>query len=279
MPQSCLIKWGRNMARIRTIKPELPQSESMGKVSRDARLLFILTWTLADDSGRLRGSSRMLASLLFPYDDDAPRLIDGWVSELVSEGCIQVYSAGGSTYIQICNWLIHQKIDKPSPSKIPKFVEPSRILANIRDGIKDQGPKDQGSKEGIKDHESQASPRDDLPEYFEEVWAAYPKRAGASKVDSLKQWKARIKAGATVKEILDGVWRYAAYVAASRTEDRFIKQPQTFLGPGDHFKSDWTVGARNARSGAETIEEKNTRVMAEFLGGDANDSKTIEMEV
>ena len=57
------------MARIRSIKPELPQSESMGNVSRDARLTFVQLFTLADDEGRLRGNSRMLASLLFPYDD------------------------------------------------------------------------------------------------------------------------------------------------------------------------------------------------------------------
>lgn len=136
------------MARIRSIKPELPQSESMGKISREARLLFIQMWTLADDEGRLRGNSRMLASLLFPYDDDAPGLIDGWIFELIEEACIVVYEVGAATYVQICNWLIHQKIDKPSKSKIPEFGESSRILANRRGGIKDQGSKDQGSKEG-----------------------------------------------------------------------------------------------------------------------------------
>lgn len=119
----------------------------MGKISRDARLLFILTWTLADDEGRLRGNSRMLASLLFPYDKDAPDLIDGWVAELIAEGCIYVYSVDGSTYMQIAKWLNHQKIDKPSKSKIPEFVESSRILANVRGGIKDQGSKDQGAED------------------------------------------------------------------------------------------------------------------------------------
>ena len=112
------------MARIRSIKPEFPQSESMGRVSRDARLLFVQMWTLADDAGRLRGNSRMLASLLFPYDDDAPGLIDQWIVELETENCVVRYVAGGQTYIQICNWLIHQKIDKPSQSKIPPFDEP-----------------------------------------------------------------------------------------------------------------------------------------------------------
>ena len=137
------------MARIRTIKPEFPQSESMGRLSRDARLLFVQMWTLADDSGRLRGNSRMLASLLFPYDDDAPALMDGWVGELEAEGCIVRYLADGQTYIEICKWLIHQKIDRPSESKIPPFDESSRILANPREPSSlDQGPgpriKDQG---------------------------------------------------------------------------------------------------------------------------------------
>lgn len=148
-----------DMARIRTIKPELPQSESMGKVSRDARLLFILMWTLADDEGRLRGSSRMLASLLFPYDDDAPGLIDKWVAELSHEQCISVYSVDGSTYIQIAKWLNHQKIDRPTQSKIPSFDEAPRILANARDRTKDQGPKDQGPKEGTE--EITGEPEDD----------------------------------------------------------------------------------------------------------------------
>lgn len=79
------------MGRIRTIKPEFPQSESVGRLSRDARLVFILLWTVADDEGRSRAASRMLASLLYPYDDDAPKRIDGWLSELEREKCLIRY--------------------------------------------------------------------------------------------------------------------------------------------------------------------------------------------
>jgi hypothetical protein len=139
------------MARIRTIKPEFPQSESMGRVSRESRLCFIMLWTLADDSGRLRGHSRMLASLLFPYDADAPSLIDDWLSELESERCIIRYVADGTSYVEICNWLNHQKIDRPSPSKIPPSDEQSRTIAKPRETSSED--LDQGSriKEGIKD--------------------------------------------------------------------------------------------------------------------------------
>jgi len=106
----------------------------MGRVSRDARLLFVQLWTICDDSGRTRAASRMLASLLYPYDDDAPSLIDTWLTELEAEQCIVRYRVDGSTYLQVCNWLNHQRIDKPSASKVPQFVEASRILANPREG-------------------------------------------------------------------------------------------------------------------------------------------------
>ena len=127
------------MARIRSIKPEFPQSESMGRVSRDARLLFVQLWCICDDHGRTRAASRMLASLLFPYDDDAPSLIDGWLAELQREGCVRLYEHEGSRFLEIPNWLKHQKIDKPSKPQFPAFGESSRILANPREDSSEEG--------------------------------------------------------------------------------------------------------------------------------------------
>ncbi len=115
------------MARIRSIKPEFPQSESIGRLSRDARLLFIQIWTLVDDDGRARAASRMLASLLYPYDDDAPKLIDGWLAELEREGMVRLYEVDGSRYLDIPNWRKHQKIDRPSDSRLPEYREASPI--------------------------------------------------------------------------------------------------------------------------------------------------------
>lgn len=116
------------MARIRTIKPEFTQSESIGRLSRDARLLFIQIWTIVDDSGRTRASSRGLASALYPFDDDARDLIDGWLSELIREKLITRYVVDGSTYLEVNNWRKHQKIDRPTPSRLPGFDEASRVL-------------------------------------------------------------------------------------------------------------------------------------------------------
>lgn len=157
------------MARIRTIKPEFTQSETIGRLSRDARLLFIQIWTIVDDSGRARASSRGLASSLYPFDELSTGLVDVWLDELVGENLIQLYVVEGSTYLEVKNWLKHQKIDRPSPSKLPAFVEgsskPRRGLAagpstlDRGPGTVDRGP---GTVEGdasAKPREGSAKPR------------------------------------------------------------------------------------------------------------------------
>jgi len=175
------------MARIRSIKPEFPHSESMGRVSRDARLLFIMLWTLVDDSGVTRGNSRMLASLLFPYDDDAPSLIDGWLQELEQEECIVRYSAEGQSYLQICNWLNHQKIDKPTPSKLPQF-----------ESIREDSRKLPVGEEG-KGKEKDSSAAFALPDWIDRTtWELWLKTRKGKKmipeqmqaqVDKLSKWR------------------------------------------------------------------------------------------
>lgn len=147
------------MARIRTIKPEFPQSESMGRVSRDARLLFIMLWTIADDFGRARASSRMLASLLFPYDDDAVLKIPEWLMELERQNCVKVYAVDGNAYLQVLKWSDHQKVDNPSKSRFPEMPtlakrstrlarKPEKVATASDEISLDQGPR---TKEGTKD--------------------------------------------------------------------------------------------------------------------------------
>jgi hypothetical protein len=127
------------MGRIRTIKPETPQSEDFNRLSRESRLLYILLWTFVDDSGRARANSRMLASQLYPNDDDVPGLIESWLQELEREGKIRRYQVNGSHYLDIPKWLNHQKIDRPTPSRLPGFDEASREL--VEPSTTDLGPR------------------------------------------------------------------------------------------------------------------------------------------
>jgi 5-methylcytosine-specific restriction endonuclease McrA len=113
------------MARIRTIKPEFPQSESMGRVSRDARLLFILLWTVADDEGRLRENPHVIRGALFPYEQDSViPMITSWLDELANEGAITRHEGA----IHINDWDNLQSIDRPKSSWTKRSID-SRAAA------------------------------------------------------------------------------------------------------------------------------------------------------
>ncbi len=110
--------------RIRTVKPEFWQSEKVASVSRDARLMFIGLWGLADDHGRLRANAALIRGQLFPYDDEHD--VAGWLAELVEAGLVQVYQVDGCSYAAIPGFAEHQKIDKRWDSKLPAPPEARR---------------------------------------------------------------------------------------------------------------------------------------------------------
>ncbi len=143
------------MARIRTIKPSLWDSEKLGRLSLLARLTFVGLIALADDEGRGRGSPAYLKGALHTYADaiDASSLSNSIV-ELHQSKAVIFYEVAGSRYYALPNWGEHQKIDKPRKSAIPEppieepglFGEdsptPSRSLA-------EDSPQEWNGREGI----------------------------------------------------------------------------------------------------------------------------------
>ena len=213
------------MGRIRSIKPEFPQSETIGRLSRDARLLFVQLWTFVDDSGRARASSRLLASALYPYDDDAPKLIERWLGELEREGCIRRYTVDGNSYLDIPNWLKHQKIDRPSQSRIPEFVEPSRALDEP--STTDLGPRimDLGSRTkdlGPSTEVAAGAARENV--FEDRFWKQYPRKVG--KGGALKAWRKATKT-TPPETILAGLAGYRW-----PDDQQYIPHPATWLNDG-----------------------------------------------
>jgi hypothetical protein len=43
------------------------------------------------------------------------------MAELQKEGCVRIYQVAGESYLDLPKWANHQKIDKPSISKLPSF--------------------------------------------------------------------------------------------------------------------------------------------------------------
>jgi hypothetical protein len=93
---------------------------------------------------------------------------------------------------------------------------------------------------------------------FDEAMTEYPKRPGISRPSALRAWKARIKAGANPAQMLDGVRRYAAFCRTTGVEPRFVKAPETFFGPGEHYLADWSHAARAGP--ASIVSSKQGRI-------------------
>lgn len=201
------------MPRIRTIKPEFPQSESIGRLSREARLLFILLWTVADDHGRTRAAPRYLVGQLYPYDNDAVGLIEDWLSELETVGKIRRYEVEGSQYLDIPSWCEHQRVDNAGKSRIPpcpaeSLREPPRTAATVREPPLDLGPRTEDLGPRTKDHTAPGlAPEDEAA--FETWWDQFPRYRRGSKGPARKKFFSIIKRGkATAEELLAGLARY-----------------------------------------------------------------------
>jgi hypothetical protein len=109
------------MARIRTIKPEFCTSTSTARLSRDARLFFLLLLTEADDRGRLVNSPKRLAGCLYPHDDDVTVVkIGRWLKEVVGEDMVRAYEVDGGRYLAVVTFTKHQRISHPTPSRLPR---------------------------------------------------------------------------------------------------------------------------------------------------------------
>lgn len=106
-------------ARIRTVKPEMRQDERYGRLSRDARELFNGLITMADDEGRFLARPVLILGHVFPFDDDAPALLDGWLAEVATSGMVVFYEHDRTPYGAFRHWRKHQRINRPTPSILP----------------------------------------------------------------------------------------------------------------------------------------------------------------
>lgn len=110
------------MPRIRTVKPEFWEDELLGVMPRDARLLFIATFNMADDEGILRWTPAYIKAQAFMYDDDLNlKDVDQLMRCLTDTGLVFPYVGGVAKQQMavVVNFRKHQRINRPQKSKLP----------------------------------------------------------------------------------------------------------------------------------------------------------------
>ncbi|QNK61719.1 hypothetical protein H7F33_14300 [Pedobacter sp. PAMC26386] len=111
------------MGRIRTIKPEFWTDEKVGKLKRDERLLFLGLLNLADDEGVLKATPAFIKGQIFAYDEDLTiGMVRGCIDALISSNMLMPFEYNGEKFLLVRTFKAHQKINRPTPSKIPLNV-------------------------------------------------------------------------------------------------------------------------------------------------------------
>lgn len=107
------------MARIRTIKPEFFTSLTVAGLPVEARLTFVGLWTHVDDEGRCVDDARLVKAAVWPLDDRLSADVEQDLRALSESSLILRYKVGGRSYLAVRSWCEHQRINRPTKSKLP----------------------------------------------------------------------------------------------------------------------------------------------------------------
>jgi hypothetical protein len=77
--------------------------------------------------------------------------------------------------------------------------------------------------------------RYDYPEEFERLYSLYPSQRGSKKAH-WRKWAATRRKGVNQEDLIKSVKNYAAECKKEETDEKYIKQLKTFLGPDEHWK-------------------------------------------
>ncbi|MCA1185783.1 hypothetical protein LCD36_04860 [Saccharopolyspora sp. 6T] len=226
------------MARIRTIKPDFFRSRTIDKLTYEQRLTFIGLWTHCDDEGRCEYDPRLVKADVWPLSDRTSGDIDGDVQALTESSLITHYTVGERSYLQINGWREHQKINRPTPSKLPApdSGQIAPLTSGDSDSVMTQGVltedspgerkgKEQGTGKGKEQGSAAAAP---LPsdETFTTFWSTYPRKDG--KADALKAWKKATKAH-DADHLVSEAQRWAELWSREGRDKQYIPHASTWL--------------------------------------------------
>lgn len=110
------------MARIRSDKPEAYQSETLAEISLAAERTFKGMATIADDRGRMADKPAQINGELWSMRGDHSKDdLESELAEMVKVDLVCRYTGcDGKRYVHMVSWDKHQKIDRPSKSRLPR---------------------------------------------------------------------------------------------------------------------------------------------------------------
>ncbi len=152
------------MPRIRSVHPDLCESDTMAGLTPALERTFVRLWTHCDDEGRCEDRPRIIKAGIYPVHDDMTwQCIDAELTELHNANLLVRYEVDGKSYIAIRSWGEYQHPQRPRPSKYPAPPSaaetlPLPIADDSQDGtrhVRDASSTDQGLELGVGEGEGE----------------------------------------------------------------------------------------------------------------------------
>jgi hypothetical protein len=262
------------MGRIRTVKPEFWTDEKVGELKRDERLLFLGLLNLADDEGVLKATPAFIKGQIFAYDEDlAIADVRRWLDALVLAKMLIAFEHNGEKFFLIRTFKSHQKINRPTPSKIPKNVLEYALNAcslNTHGGIsEDSVPERKGMEidmegEGDMEGEIFSPPVDN--KLIDKIMKFFGFNEAAN-FDKMRDVLSFLKCISIADRISYFEAQFDAYIEYKNLNDSFVHSFSKFLGT---HKSLFTDGAWNAENWVFKLEAEKQKINKPKNQSDSN---------
>lgn len=257
------------MARIRTIKPEFWTDEKIGSIKRDIRLLFIGLWNLADDDGVLKANPAYIKGQLFAFDDELRTgTVKEWLDALENARMVIPFSHNRESYYVIRSFKSHQKINRPTPSKIPLESIKSALFGDscTHGVITEHSPQERKGKEGKGKegngmefmHERDEKLENEVLEYF-----GFNSITNFDKARTVNDFIFSLKNSDQLENFKNQFFAYCEYKKLSQS---FVHSFQNFIG---RQKDQFQNGAWNSENWGHKLreeKEKNCAKKENYVG-------------
>lgn len=234
--------------RARNIKPGFFTDAELVECSPLTRILFAGLWCMSDRDGRLKDKPKQIKIEVLPCDDCD---VDQMLNELNQRQRIIRYEVDGDHYIQVVNFLKHQRphpkeisfnypappeqavelhgkklnyTANPSSSLIPSSLNPSSL---IPESLNPESPPIVPPKGGTGERKKRVKQPAPPAEGFGDFWILYPRKEG--KVKAIEAWNRITPEPELQKTICAAVRLRAATTEWRKDGGQFIPLPATWL--------------------------------------------------
>jgi hypothetical protein len=136
------------MGRIRTIKPEFTQDEELSSLSPETHLLAAGLLCHSDDDGYFNANPRLVKAAVFPLRESSLSIHD-MLTQLANVGFIRLGTAAdGKHYGHVVKFTEHQRVNRPTPSKIKNLAIQWIESVSTHGGLSEDSLPERKGKEG-----------------------------------------------------------------------------------------------------------------------------------